>query len=283
MNSLTDCFVLSNGVKIPCVGYGSWRTPKGEVCVNGVLTALKCGYRHLDTASVYDNEESIGEGVKQSGIPRSEIFITSKLWNTEQGYDNALAACDASLKRLATDYLDLYLIHWPNPKPLREQYPEPMLESWRALETLYRSGKVRAIGVSNFLDTHLGVLLANCTIKPMVNQLELHVGYHQQKSVDFARENGLAIEAWSPICKGRAMDDLTVKSVASKHGKTCAQVLIRWCMEKGYIPLPKSVTPSRIAENTGVFDFSLDNIDMAALDAATPVGRLGSYPDTAEF
>jgi len=283
MKSLTDCYYTYNGVGVPCVGYGSWRTPAGEVCVKGVLTALSTGYRHIDTATVYENEESVGEAIRKSSVPRKEIFLTSKLWNTDHGKKNTRKAFETSLKKLKTDYLDLYLIHWPIAYDYRGSYPQEMLESWRIMEELYQAGLIRAIGVSNFLTHHLELLIKEASIIPMVNQIELHVGYRQQKTVDYCKAKNIVLEAWSPICKGTAFEVPEVKAVARRHNKTGAQVLIRWCLEKGYAPLPKSVTPSRIRENADVFDFSLSKEDIAALDSVTQVGRLGSHPDNCGF
>ncbi len=283
MKSLTDCYYMHNGLGLPCVGYGSWRTPAGDICVNGVVAALNAGYRHIDTAAVYDNEESIGEGMRASGVARKDIFLTSKLWNCDQGRDRALKAFELSLKKLRTDYLDLYLIHWPVAYDFRSSYPKEMQESWRAMEELYQAGAVKAIGVSNFLVRHLKTLEEQQQIMPMVNQIELHVGYHQQETVDYCREMGIVLEAWSPICKGKAFKEPKLIEVAAKHGKTGAQVLLRWCLEKGYAPLPKSVTPSRIIENADIFDFFLDNEDMKKLDSIDSVGRLGSHPDSCAF
>jgi diketogulonate reductase-like aldo/keto reductase len=282
MKSLTDCYYTYNGLGVPCVGYGSWRTPAGEVCVKGVLTALEAGYRHIDTAAAYANEESVGEGIQLSSVLRKEIFLTSKLWNTDQG-NNTRKAFELSLKKLKTDYLDLYLIHWPIAYDFRESYPREMLESWHVLEELYQESLVRAIGVSNFLTHHLELLAKEANIQPMVNQIELHVGYHQQETVDYCKAKNIVLEAWSPICKGTAFELPEVKAVAARHNKTGAQILIRWCLEKGYAPLPKSVTPSRIHENANVFDFTLSSEDIFILDSITKVGRLGSHPDTCAF
>ncbi len=283
MKSLSDSFVLHNGVKLPCVGYGTWQTPTGKICVDGVVTAVEAGYRHIDTAAIYQNEKSVGEGIRKSGINREDIFVTSKLWNTHHGRDNTLFAFEESLRQLKLSYLDLYLIHWPIAYSYRDTYPRQMLESWHAMEELYRQGQIRAIGVSNFLTSHLTTLKTEQEIMPMVNQIELHIGYHQQETVDYCKKMGIVLEAWSPLCKGRAFGEPLLTQVAQKHNKTPAQVLIRWCLEKGYAPLPKSVTPSRIVENTKVFDFALDKEDMALLDSINSIGRLGSHPDTCAF
>ncbi|NCA92499.1 aldo/keto reductase [bacterium] len=283
MKSLTDCYYLTNGVGLPCIGYGSWRTPAGNICVEGVKAALAVGYRHIDTAAAYENEESVGEGILLSGVARKDIFLTSKLWNSDHGRDNTRRAFELSLKKLGADYLDLYLIHWPIAFAFRDSYPREMLESWHVLEELYREGQIKAIGVSNFLVSHLETLKTEQEIAPMVNQIELHVGYKQQDTVDYCKEKGIVLEAWSPICKGKAFDEPLLKAVAARHNKTGAQALIRWCLQKGYAPLPKSVTPSRILENADVFDFTLDEEDMRQLDMIDSVGRLGSHPDSCSF
>jgi diketogulonate reductase-like aldo/keto reductase len=278
----TEGFVLSNGKTLPCIGYGTYLASDADARA-GTALALSLGYRHIDTAEVYENEKGVGQGVKDSGIPREQIFITSKVWNTHHGYENTMRAFDSTLKNLGTDYVDLYLIHWPIAKNFKEFYPSVMLDTYRALETIYKSGLAKAIGVSNFLAHHLKTLINNCEIPPMVDQIELHVGYRQEEAVAFCKEHGIVLEAWSPICKGRAFELPTVKRISQKIGKTPAQVLIRWCMQKGYVPLPKSVTPARIAENLDVFDFELSPEDMEELDAIEGVGRLGSHPDSCNF
>lgn len=283
LKSLTDCYTLSNGVKIPCVGYGTYLTPDGEVCVNGVKSAIENGYRHIDTAYFYDNEKGVGEGIRQSGIARENIFVTSKLWNSDHGYDNTLFAFEKTLKNLGFDTLDLYLIHWPNPLEFRESFPNKFIETWRAFERLYKEGRVRAIGVCNSLPRHLKVLLNESEIKPMVNQIEYHIGYMQQEAVEFSKQNGLLVEAWSPLCKAKVFSDPKILALAEKHMKMPSQILLRWCLDKEVLPLPKSVTPSRIAENAKIFDFNLDDEDIEFLDNLDICSRLGSYPDTAQF
>lgn len=283
MKSLTDGYIMHNGVKLPCIGYGTWRTPNGKICVDGVVAAIETGYRHIDTAAAYENEESVGEGIIASGVERKDIFLTTKLWNTDHGRDRTLKAFELSLKKLKTNYLDLYLIHWPIAYSYRKSYPKEMLESWHALEELYKSGAVRAIGVSNFLVNHLETLKTEQEILPMANQIELHIGYHQADTVEYCKEREIVLEAWSPICKGTAFTEPLVKEIAAKHNKTGAQILLKWCLAKGYAPLPKSVTPSRIKENAEVFDFELDNDDIIKLDCIDNVGRLGSHPDSCAF
>ena len=282
--SLSDTFTLSNGVKIPCVGFGTYKTPDGDVCVTGVLTALEAGYRHIDTAEFYFNEEGVGKALAETSLPREDIFVTTKVWNTHQGFDATLRAFDLSMQKLGLDTLDLYLVHWPITKDFKEDYPARFIDTWRALERLYEEGRVRAIGVCNCLKTHLNVLFDACKVPPMVNQIEYHFGFtdrDQMEAVAFSQANGIVVEGWAPLCRGNAFGHPVLAAVAQKHGKTEAQVLVRFCLEHGVLPLPKSATPSRIIENADVFSFSLDAEDLAALDAVSSIGRLGPHPDEA--
>ncbi|MGL5086944.1 MAG: aldo/keto reductase, partial [Clostridium sp.] len=257
MKNLNDCYILSNGVKIPCVGFGTWQTPNGEVAISSVEEAIKSGYRHIDTAAVYGNEKSVGTAIKNSGIVREDIFVTSKLWNSEQGYESTLKAFEQTLEDLKLEYLDLYLIHWPVVKGHKEDWKEVNLETWRAFEELYKEGKIKAIGVSNFKVHHLKNILDNCVVKPVVNQIELHPSLNQDEMVSFCKERNILVEAWSPLSTGRIFEVKEMQEVADKYGKTIAQICIRWSLQKGILPLPKSVTPSRIIENTNVFDFEI--------------------------
>ena len=282
--SLSDTFTLSNGVRIPCVGFGTYKTPDGDVCVTGVLTALEAGYRHIDTAEFYFNEEGVGKALAETSLPREDIFVTTKVWNTHQGFDATLRAFDLSMQKLGLDTLDLYLVHWPITKDFKEDYPARFIDTWRALERLYEEGRVRAIGVCNCLKTHLNVLFDACKVPPMVNQIEYHFGFtdrDQIEAVAFSQANGIVVEGWAPLCRGNAFGHTVLAAVAQKHGKTEAQVLVRFCLEHGVLPLPKSATPSRIIENADVFSFSLDAEDLAALDAVSSIGRLGPHPDEA--
>ena len=282
--SLSDTFTLSNGVKIPCVGFGTYKTPDGDVCVTGVLTALEAGYRHIDTAEFYFNEEGVGKALAETSLPREDIFVTTKVWNTHQGFDATLRAFDLSMQKLGLNTLDLYLVHWPITKDFKEDYPARFIDTWRALERLYEEGRVRAIGVCNCLKTHLNVLFDACKVPPMVNQIEYHFGFtdrDQMEAVAFSQANGIVVEGWAPLCRGNAFGHTVLAAVAQKHGKTEAQVLVRFCLEHGVLPLPKSATPSRIIENADVFSFSLDAEDLAALDAVSSIGRLGPHPDEA--
>lgn len=281
MKSLKDTYVLSNGVKIPCIALGTWESLEKDA-KESVESALKYGYRHIDTAAIYKNEKSVGEGIKASGIPRQEIFVTSKLWNTDQGYENTLKAFEKTMGDLGLDYLDLYLIHWPAVKIRKDCWQEANYDTWRAFEKLYKEGKIRAIGVSNFMPHHLEPLLAKCEIRPMVNQIEYHPGHMQKETVDFSQEHGMLIEAWSPLGRGEIFKSEDMKKIASKYGKTVAQVCIRWCLQNGTLPLPKSVHTERIKENAEVFDFNISEEDMKQIDGIKCQGT-GLHPDTADF
>lgn len=262
MKSLTDTYILSNGVEIPCIGFGTWQTPNGDVAVSAVLSALEAGYRHIDTAQGYGNEESVGIAVKKSGIKREEIFITSKLANNDHGYERTMAAFEGTMKRLDMDYLDLYLIHWPNPIAFRDNWQEANAGTWKAFEELYKAKRIRAIGISNFHPHHIEELMKTATIPPMVNQIRLCPGDTQDEVVDYCRSHNILLEAYSPLGVGKIFEVPEMKALAEKYGKTIAQIAIRWSLQRGYLPLPKSVTPSRIRENADVFDFELEETDV---------------------
>ncbi len=259
-------FELANGVKIPNIGYGTWRVPESQQCVDSVLTAIDCGYRHIDTAYFYKNEKSIGEAVRQSGIHREDLFITSKLWNDFHGYEATLKVFEETLENLGTDYLDLYLIHWPNPIKFRNDWADSNAETWRAFEKLYRDGRIRAIGISNFLPHHIVELLKTAEIVPMVNQIELQPGLNREADREYNSKVGILLEAWAPFQIGEALKDKTILAIAEKYGKTPAQVTLRWFLQNGIVPLPKSVTPERILSNIQVYDFELTSEDMAAIN-----------------
>jgi diketogulonate reductase-like aldo/keto reductase len=258
LNVKTATLQLHNGVHIPQIGLGVWQVPRGETTREAVRIALARGYRHIDTARVYGNEVDVGAGVRESGLPRAEVFITTKLWNDDQGYDQTLRAFDTSLKRLGVEYLDLYLLHWP--------VPEKRLDSWEALERLYAEKRVRAIGVSNFLVPHLRELLAGCEVAPHVNQIELTPFLQRRETRALCQEHQIVIEAYSPLTRGQKLHDPTVTALAQRLGCTPAQVLLRWGIQQGVVVLPKSATPARIAENAAVFAFELDESAMRALD-----------------
>jgi diketogulonate reductase-like aldo/keto reductase len=283
MKSLTDCYKLSNGVEIPCVGFGTWQTPDGAVAVSSVKEAVIQGYRHIDTAAAYGNEESVGEGIRQSGVPRKELFITTKLWNDEHGYDTTLKAFELSLKKLGLDYLDLYLIHWPNPVKFRKNWQETNAETWRAFEELYKAGRVRAVGISNFRPHHIDALLKTAKVIPQVNQIRLCPGDPQDEVVSCSRKYKMLPEAYSPLGVGAIFKVPELQEMAKKYGKTTAQICIRWSLQMEFLPLPKSVTPVRIKENTGVFDFELSGGDMKQIAALKGVAGYAEDPDTAPF
>jgi diketogulonate reductase-like aldo/keto reductase len=283
MNSLTDSFVLNNGVKIPCVGFGTWQTPEGEVATSSVKAAIDSGYRHIDTAAIYGNEEGVGKGIRLSGVKRDELFITTKLWNDEHGYKTTLKAFDVSMDKLGLEYLDLYLIHWPNPPKFRDRWQEVNAETWKAMEELYESGRVRAIGISNFHPHHIDALMKTAKVKPAVNQIRLCPGDTQDAVVNASRAHGMLLEAYSPLGVGKIFEVPEVKALAEKYGKSVAQVCIRWSLDRGYLPLPKSVTPARIAENSKVFDFELDAEDIDLLAGMTGVCGYSADPDKTNF
>ena len=252
-------YPLNNGVSIPVLGFGTWKAENGDVAYQAVLEALKAGYHHIDTAAIYKNEESVGRAIRDSGIPRQEIFVTTKLWNTNHSYDEARQAFEESMEKLGLDYLDLYLIHWPNPKPLREndEWKTRNAEVWGAMEDLYKEGKIRAIGVSNFLPHHLDALLETARVIPAVNQVRLAPGVYQEAVVAYCKEKGILLEAWGPFGQGELFDKKEVQEIAAKHGKSVAQIALAWSLAEGFLPLPKSVTASRIQSNLDCFGIEL--------------------------
>ena len=260
-------YTLNNGVSIPVLGFGTWKAENGEVAYQAVLEALKDGYRHIDTAAIYKNEESVGRAIRDSGLPRQEIFVTSKLWHTNHSYDEARQAFEESMEKLGLDYLDLYLIHWPNPKTLREngEWKTRNAEVWRAMEDLYQEGKIRAIGVSNFLPHHLDALLETARVIPAVNQVRLAPGVYQEEVVDYCREKGILLEAWGPFGQGELFDKTEVQEIAAKNGKSVAQIALAWSLAEGFLPLPKSVTASRIQSNLDCFGIELSKDEREVL------------------
>ena len=282
-HSLEDTYTLNNGVEIPIIGFGTWQTPDGDIAKHAVEVALNAGYRHIDTAAAYGNEKSVGQAIKNSGINRHDLFITTKLWNADHGYQSTKAAIDRSLQNLKVDYLDLYLIHWPNPVAMRDHWAEANAESWRAMEEAVQDGKIRAIGVSNFRKRHLDELLKTAEIKPVVNQIMLNPSDLQPDVVKVNNKLGLLSEAYSPLGTGGLLGNETVKEIASEVGKSPAQVLIRWSLEHGFLPLPKSVHDKYIQANVEVFDFNLNSEQMNRLDNLHGVSGLATDPDTANF
>lgn len=283
LRGLNDTYTLNNGVKIPVVGLGTWQTPDGEVAEKSVLAALNSGYRHIDTAAAYGNEESVGRAIKKSGIRRDELFVTTKLWNSDHGYENTKKAIDTSLMKLGLDYLDLYLIHWPNPVAMRDNWAELNSESWQAMEEAQKAGKIRAIGVSNFRKHHLDALLENADVIPAVNQIYLNPSDLES---DVRKENDkhqILSEAYSPLGTGDLLGNELVNKLAQEHGKSPAQILIRWSLEHGFLPLPKSVHEEYIKANGQVFDFSLSADEMKLLDGLEGKGNSALDPDQANF
>lgn len=270
-------FTLSNGVEIPAVGYGTYLTSEKDD--GTVAAALAAGYRHFDTASFYGTEQALGDALKASGVPREELFLTSKLWKDEMGYENALAAFERSLQKLGTDYLDLYLIHWPRPDDLTAEWRQLDRDTWRALEELYRAGRVRAIGVSNFLPHHLRNLMETAEIMPMVNQIEFHPGYPQTYTVEFCKAHGILPEAWSPLGRTRVLQDERLAGIAAKYGKSVAQLCVRFALQCGVAPLPKSSSPARMQANLDVFDFVISDEDMDRILTLPQFGWSGQHPD----
>uniref|UniRef100_UPI0026A42AE2 aldo/keto reductase n=1 Tax=Enterocloster aldenensis TaxID=358742 RepID=UPI0026A42AE2 len=279
MGQITDTYILNNGYHIPCLGFGTWQSPDGETTVSAVRSAVRAGYRHIDTAAAYKNETSIGKALKLIDIPRTELFITSKVWDDSRGYGKTMQSFQKTLDDLQTDYLDLYLIHWPATKYRCPDWEAVNLDTWRAMTELYRKGYIKAMGVSNFLPEHLEALMRT-EIIPMVNQIEYHPGQMQEEVVDYCKQNGILIEAWSPLGTGRMLSDQRLQDIASNYGKSAAQLCIRWCLQNGVLPLPKSVTPSRIMENADVFGFDISDEDMAEINSMPYFGGSGLHPNT---
>lgn len=278
MAKITDIkgtFRLHNGVDMPYFGLGVYLSKDGEEVINAIKWATEVGYRHIDTAAIYNNEEGVGQGIRQCGIPRKELFVVSKVWNSNQGYESTLRAYDESLKRLGMEYLDLYLVHWP----VRGKYRD----TWRALEYLYREKRVRAIGVSNFLQHHLEDVLSGSEVAPMVNQMEFHPYLVQQEFLDYCTSKNIQYEAWSPMMQGKIfqMDEFT--RLAEKYGKTIAQIVLRWDLQKGVVTIPKSAKRERIMANADLFDFELAPEDVAFLDGLDKGRRFGPDPDNFDF
>ena len=263
---------MNDGRSIPVIGFGVWQVPD-DVVVDATLKALEVGYRHIDTACVYENERGVGEALRRSGLNRDDVFVTTKVWNTDQGYDETLRAFDTSTGLLGIDQVDLYLIHWPT--PARDMY----LDSWRALIRLREEGRARSIGVSNFHEAHLRKIIDETGVVPAINQIELQPWLPQTHMRDIDGRLGIKTEAWSPLGSGRLIEDPVIGEVAAKHGKSPAQVMVRWSLQLGNIVLPKSVTPERIEQNIDVFDFVLDDADMAAIATLESGQRTGPNPD----
>lgn len=275
MSSIFDKVVLHNGVEMPVFGLGVYKVEEGSQIEETIHTALDLGYRLIDTASFYMNEEGVGRAIRSSGIAREELFITTKVWNSEQGYESTLMAFEDSMEKLGLDYLDLYLVHWP----VKDKY----IETWRALEKLYREGKVKAIGVSNFKIHHLEELLAQCAEKPAVNQVELHPLLSQEDLRTFCQLNEIKVEAWSPLSRGRFLDEPVLTKIAQNHNKSSAQVILRWHLQNEIVAIPKSVTASRLKENADIFDFALTQEEIEKINGLNQNHRFGADPDHIDF
>ncbi len=274
MNAITDIkgsFLLRNGVSMPYLGLGTYQSENDEEVVNAVKYALEVGYRHIDTASFYENEEGVGKGIKESDVPRKDVFLVSKVQNAHQGYERTLRAFEESMALFGMDYLDLYLIHWP----IAGKYKE----TWRAIEKLYKEKRIRAIGVSNFMQHHLEDLMEDCEIVPMVNQMEFHPYVVQQDLLDFCRENTIQYEAWSPFMQGKIFGIPEMMELAKKYDRSIAQVTLRWNLQKGVVTIPKSAKKERITANAAIFDFKLSKADMTFLDGLDRGERIGPNPN----
>ncbi|MEJ9212752.1 aldo/keto reductase [Bacillus smithii] len=277
--NLQDTTTLHNGVKMPWFGLGVFKVEEGPELVNAVKTAIKHGYRSIDTAAIYENEAGVGlgirEGMKEAGISREDLFVTSKVWNADLGYESTKKAFETSLNKLGLEYLDLYLIHWP----VEGKYKE----SWKALEELYKEGRVKAIGVSNFQIHHLEDLMEDADIKPMVNQVEYHPRLTQKELQAFCKEQGIQLEAWSPLMQGQLLDNEVLQEIGKKYNKTVAQVILRWDLQNGVVTIPKSTKEHRIVENASIFDFELTKEDMELIDSLNQNHRVGPDPDNFDF
>lgn len=279
MNNINSRVKLNNGIEMPVVGLGVFQVEDGQIVIDSVKAAIKNGYRSIDTAAIYGNEEGVGQGIKEAieenGISREDLFITSKVWNADLGYQSTLDAFELSLKKLGLDYLDLYLIHWP----VEGKY----VDTWKALETLYKTGKVKAIGMSNFQIHHLQDVLEIAEIKPMVNQVELHPLLSQVELRNFLKENSIQVEAWAPLMQGQLFDNETLSQIAKAHNKSIAQIVLRWHLQNGIVIIPKSIKEHRIQENANIFDFELTAEEMKTIDALNQNHRVGPDPDNFDF
>ncbi|MCC8023867.1 MAG: aldo/keto reductase [Clostridium sp.] len=286
IQKLDDTYTLSNGVKMPGFGFGTWQSAAGDITVDAVKEAVRVGYRNIDTAAAYHNERSVGEGVRQAmaeyGVKREELFISTKLWNDRRGYDLAMKAFEHSMKELGLEYLDLYMIHWPAVEKWHDDWRQINRSTWKAFEELYHDGRIKAIGVSNFLAHHVKALMEDGDIAPMVNQIEYHPGFGQVESADFCRKNGIVVQAWSPFGTGDVLKNATLTRIAAAHNKTTAQICLRWLIQKDIVPLPKSVHEERIAANAKVFDFVLTSDEMDTINTMPYCGGMRFDPDEAK-
>lgn len=287
-SSPTDTFTLANGVRVPCIGFGTWQSEDGDEAYNAVMTALQSGYRHIDTAAAYGNEKSVGAAIRdfcrEHNVRREDMFLTTKLWNDDHGYEATKAAIKKSIQLLGVSYIDLYLIHWPNPLKFRDCWAQKNAESWQAMEEAYAAGQIKAIGISNFYGRHITELMKTAKVAPMVNQIKLCPGQTQDALVDYCARAGMIVEAYSPLGTGGIFSNAFMRELAQKYGRSIAQICIRWSLQQGYLPLPKSVTAERIAENTRVFDFALSDDDCKNIATLTGLEiKPARNPDEAPF
>ncbi|MGN0404926.1 MAG: aldo/keto reductase [Bariatricus sp.] len=278
MESIYDCYVLNNGIEIPCLGFGTYKAAEKNN-VDILKTAIQAGYRYFDTASFYFTEEYLGQAIKESGIPREEFFIVSKMWRDEMGYAGTKKALEDSLRKLQTEYLDIYLIHWPRPSATCENWKEIDLETWRAMEELQQEGKIRGLGLSNFLPRHLENILQNGKVKPVVNQLELHPGYMQMSAVQYCKKHEIQLQAWSPLGRQRVTGHKLMIELADKYQVSPSQICLRYLIQHEIIPLPKSSTMERMKQNMDVFGFEIEPEDMYRIDSMPQTGWSGEHPD----
>lgn len=281
--TLQETYTLRDGVMIPKIGFGTWQMPNDDHTIKVVENAIKVGYKHIDTAQMYGNEEAVGQGIKNSNIAREELFVTTKLNNTNHSYELAKKSIDESLRLLQLDYIDLFIIHWPNPKPFRDHWQESNIESWRAMEEALEAGKIRSLGVSNFMPHHLDALVDNINIMPTVNQILLNPSEMQPETVARNKELNILSEAYSPLGTGKIFELDQMKELAKKYNKSIAQVAIRWSLQHGFLPLPKTSTLSRAAENIAVFDFVISEEDMKVIDGLKGLAGSMSSPDEKNF
>lgn len=281
MQHISDCFVLNNGVRIPCVAFGTYKAAADQTAAV-ISRAIEAGYRHFDTASFYGTEPFLGQALAACGLPREDFFLTSKAWKDEMGYEEVKAAFARSLERLGTDYLDLYLIHWPRPDRGTPNWEQLCQDTWRALEELYQAGQVRAIGLSNFLPHHIEVIQQSCTVTPMVDQIEFHPGYTQPDTVHYCQAHGIQVEAWSPMGRTRVLDTPLVTELAAKYAVSPSQLCLRYALQKNVLPLPKASSLEHMQQNQDVFAFTLSGADVSRLDTMPQTGWSGQHPDFLE-
>lgn len=277
-DNLTSSFSMNNGVTIPCIGLGTWKM-NSEIAHKAVLEGIEVGYRHIDTAAAYFNEDGVGRAIKEAGIDRKELFITSKLANTEHGYNKTLNAFDESLNRLQLDYMDLYLIHWPVIEEHKDRYKEDIIETWQAFEKLYKEGKIRSIGVSNFMIEHLDIIINNTDLVPMVNQIQFNPRVIEEELRAYCKQHNIVVEGWSPLVQGQVFELEILNTMAEKYNRSIAQICIRFALQNHVLPLPKTTHKDRMIENASVFDFEISDEDMKEISKLKALGRLGSEPN----